>query len=81
MSDEESGGLSTGQMVAGATLMATLGAGGGHLGGELSGDPPVQTGTIGACEYFTKHGREHQKATDELQCIAQKQAIRDSCKN
>jgi len=69
------------QLLAASGLAASLGAGGGHFGGELGGDPPVQTGTIGACEYFTKHGREHQKATDELQCLAQKQAIRDSCKN
>jgi len=81
MSDEESSGFSTGQMIAAVGLVGTLGVGGGHLGGELGGDPPVQTGTIGACEYFTKHGREHQKATDTLQCIAEKQAIRDSCKN
>jgi hypothetical protein len=58
MADEE--GFGMGHMVAVGGLMATLGAGGGHLGGELGGDVVV-TGTIGACEYFTQHGREHER--------------------
>jgi hypothetical protein len=57
--DEE--GFSMGQLIAVGGVMATLGAGGGHLGGEINNDPPVVTGTIGACEYFTKHGREHER--------------------
>jgi len=75
VADDESSGFSTGQMVAAVGLVGTLGLGGGHLGGELGGDPPVVTGSIGACEYFTKHGREHERAS----CEIEKNQIRVSC--
>jgi hypothetical protein len=71
----EENSFSVGQMVAMGGLMATLGAGGGHLGGELSSDPPVATGTIGACEYFTKHGREHERH----KCDARINEVRLNC--
>ena len=68
-------GYTGGQMAAALGLVGTLGLGGGHFGGEFGDDPPVQTGTIGACEYFTKHGREHEKAV----CEIQKNLIRFEC--
>jgi len=75
MADEDTGGFSGGQMAAAIGLVGTLGLGGGHFGGELGGDPPVVTGTIGACEYFTKHGREHERAS----CEIEKNILRVSC--
>ena len=63
------------QLLAASGLAASLGAGGGHFGGELGADPKLNDSTINSCMQFSLHARQHERSD----CEGEKNLIRIGC--